>query len=293
MTDAQRSDRPGLVSFVGAGPGDPELITVKGRKAIAEAALVLYTGSLLPPEVVACAAPGAIVRDSAPLTLAQCHALLRETALAGKPVARVHTGDPSLYGCLQEQIRLLDADGIPWRVIPGVTAACAVAAAAGLSLTMPEACQSLIITRMAGATPVPSGERLRDLAVHGATLAVYLSAARAEEMQHELLQSLPADTVILCGQRIGWPDEKLVSTRLDALAQCVRQHNLDRQTVFLILPGQRSGATPVSSRLYDARFSHGFRTAQSPALQMSPREKQPTEAAPKLHQNTGDSHEQT
>ena len=128
-----RGAAPGLVSFVGAGPGDPELLTIKGRKAIEEASLVLYAGSLVPPDVVACAAPGVPVVDSAPLTLEQCHDLVRRTALAGGPVARVHTGDPSLYGALREQARLLDQDGIPWRVIPGVTAACAAAAAAGVT----------------------------------------------------------------------------------------------------------------------------------------------------------------
>ena len=129
---------PGLVSFVGAGPGDPELLTLKGRKAIEEAALVLYAGSLVPPQVVACAAPDVPVVDSAPLSLEECHALVRRTALEGGTVARVHTGDPALYGTLREQTRLLDADGIPWRVIPGVTAACAAAAAAGVTFTVPE-----------------------------------------------------------------------------------------------------------------------------------------------------------
>ena len=116
--------KTGMVFFVGAGPGDPELLTLKGRKAIEGAGLVLYAGSLVPPEVVACAGPDARVADSAPLTLEECHQLVRETALAGKDVARVHTGDPSLYGALREQIALLERDGIPWQVIPGVTAAC-------------------------------------------------------------------------------------------------------------------------------------------------------------------------
>ena len=162
-----RGAAPGLVSFVGAGPGDPELLTIKGRKAIEEASLVLYAGSLVPPDVVACAAPGVPVVDSAPLTLEQCHDLVRRTALAGGPVARVHTGDPSLYGALREQARLLDQDGIPWRVIPGVTAACAAAAAAGVTFTVPEVTQSLIITRMEGRTPVPEREALHLLAAHG------------------------------------------------------------------------------------------------------------------------------
>ena len=140
MDSAQQTGiTPGIVTFVGAGPGDPDLMTIKGRKAIEQAALVLYAGSLVPREVVAYAAPNAMVVDSAPLNLEQCHALVRATALAGRSVARVHTGDPSLYGALREQAALLDADGIPWRVVPGVTAACAAAAAAyRLGLTDPK-----------------------------------------------------------------------------------------------------------------------------------------------------------
>lgn len=260
MHAAQHIPAPGLVSFVGAGPGDPELLTLKGRKAIEEAALVLYAGSLVPREVVACAAPDAIVRDSAPLTLAQSHALVRETALAGKAVARVHTGDPSLYGALCEQAALLDAEGIPWRVIPGVTAACAAAAAAGVSFTVPEVTQSLVISRLEGRTPMPPGERLEKLAAHGTSMAVYLSAAGAETLQEKLLQALPPETTVICAHRVGWPDEQLVRTPLGELAACARRHNFARQTVFLILPGEGREGAP--SRLYDARFSHGFRAAR-------------------------------
>ncbi len=248
---------PGTVSFVGAGPGDPELLTIKGRKAIAEAALVLYTGSLVPPEVVACAAPDAEVCDSASLTLAQCHALMRATALAGRPVARVHTGDPSLYSAVREQVALLEADGIPWRIIPGVTAACAAAAAAGVGFSVPEVTQSLIITRLEGRTPVPASERLGALAAHGTAMAIYLSSARPEALQEELLSTLPPETPILCAHRVGWPEERLVRTPLGELAACVHQHGLNHQTVFLILPDAKGRGAP--SRLYDAGFSHTFR----------------------------------
>lgn len=250
---------PGLVSFVGAGPGDPELLTIKGRKAIEQARLVLYAGSLVPPDVVACAAPGVPVVDSAPLTLEQCHDLVRHTALAGGAVARVHTGDPSLYGALREQSRLLDQDGIPWRVIPGVTAACAAAAAAGVTFTVPEVTQSLIITRMEGRTPVPEREALRQLAAHGTSLAVYLSAGASESLQAELLAHTPPDTPILCAYRVGWPDQRLVWATVATLAQCVEEHGLVRQTVFLVLPGQHAADT--ASLLYAAKFSHGYRQA--------------------------------
>lgn len=247
----------GLVSFVGAGPGDPELLTIKGRKAIEDAGLVLYSGSLVPPEVVACARPDARVADSAPLTLEQCHALMRDAALAGKNVARVHTGDPSLYGALREQTRLLDGDGIPWRVIPGVTACCAAAAAAGVTFTVPEVTQSLIISRLEGRTPMPDHEHLAALAAHQTSLAVYLSAQSAPLLQAELARSLPPETPVLCACRVGWPDQRLYWTRLEDLARCVKERGITRQTVFLILPGElQKGA---ASRLYAADFSHGRR----------------------------------
>lgn len=248
---------PGVVWFVGAGPGDPELLTLKGRDRIARAKLVLYAGSLVPPAIVACAAVGARVVDSSPLTLEECHALMRETALAGHDVARVHTGDPSLYGTVREQIRLLDVDGVPWAVVPGVTSACAAAAAAGVSFTVPEIAQSLILTRLGGRTPTPERERLRSLAAHGCSLAIYLSAGAPDALQEELLAALPAATPVLCAYRVGWPDEKLVWTRVGEVAACARAHGLTRQTVFLALPGQE--AAPTASRLYAADFVHCFR----------------------------------
>lgn len=251
------STTPGTVWFIGAGPGDPELLTLKGRARIEAADLVLYAGSLVPPQTVACARPGARVVDSAPLTLEACHALMRETALSGGSVARVHTGDPSLYGTIREQMRLLEADGIPCAVVPGVTSACAAAAAAGLSFTVPEVTQSLILTRLAGRTPVPESERLRALAAHGCSMAVYLSAAAPEVLQEELCAALPAATPVLCAYRVGWPEQRLLWATAGTVAQCVREHALTRQTIFLVLPGQE--AAPTESRLYAADFSHGWR----------------------------------
>lgn len=254
----QQGPEPGLVSFVGAGPGDPELLTIKGRDAIAEADLVLYAGSLVPREVVACARAGATVVDSAPLTLEECHARVREVALAGGLVARVHTGDPCLYGALREQAALLDADGIPWRVIPGVTAACAAAAAAGVSFSIPGVSQSLILCRVAGRTPVPERESLAALAAHHTSLAVYLSAAQAGRMAEELGRELAPETPVLCAQRVGWPEQRLVWTTLAKLADCVAQNGFDRQTIFLVLPGELAAGS-ARSCLYAPDFGHGFR----------------------------------
>jgi precorrin-4/cobalt-precorrin-4 C11-methyltransferase len=246
------------VTFVGAGPGDPELITVKGRRCIREADLVLYAGSLVPKALVSDVKAGARVVDSSALNLDETHRLMRDTVHAGGKVARVHTGDPSLYGAVREQMALLDRDGIPYRVIPGVTAAFAAAASAGVSFTLPEKTQTLMLTRMEGRTPVPESEKLRNLARHGASLAVYLSSGDPEGLRRELLEGgYPEDTSVVIGYRVGWPEELILKTDLAGLVDMVKETGINRQAVFLILPGQ--GDEPVFSRLYDPEFSHGYR----------------------------------
>jgi precorrin-4/cobalt-precorrin-4 C11-methyltransferase len=246
------------VYFIGAGPGDPDLITVKGRDLIARADLVLYAGSLVPPEAVACARPGARVEDSAPLTLAETHALLMDTVRAGGLAVRVHTGDPSLYGAVAEQAALLDAEGVAWEIVPGVTAAFAAAAMAGVGFTVPGATQSLVITRAPGRTPVPEAEALRAFAARGCSLAVYLSATLAGEVRRELLAGgLAPQTCVVAGHRVGWPDGAVLRTTVDGLAEAVAGQGWGEQVVFLVLPGQDRAGTP--SRLYAPDFAHGRR----------------------------------
>jgi precorrin-4/cobalt-precorrin-4 C11-methyltransferase len=249
------------VYFIGAGPGDPELLTVKGRRLIAEADLVLYAGSLVPAEVVAGAGPNARVADSAPMSLDETHALMVEAVASGGTVARVHTGDPSLYGAIREQIALLDEAGITYEVVPGVTAGFAAAAAAGRSYTVPEVTQTLIFTRLEGRTPVPEGERLRKLAAHGSAMCIYLSAGDPDGVQAELLAGgLAESTLVVMAFRVGWPDEKLVETELGGLAETARAHGFTRQTVFLVMPGQgREDAGKARSLLYDKDFKHMYR----------------------------------
>lgn len=257
MTQPRNASTPGTVWFIGAGPGDPELLTVKGRRLISEADLVLYAGSLVPKEVVACAKSGARVIDSAPLDLGAIHALMRETALSGGLVARVHTGDPMLYGAAREQMALLRADGIPCKVVPGISAAFAAAAAAGVSLTVPESVQSFAVTRLDGRTPIPEGQSLSAYARHGGSVAVYLSAKDPDLIARELRQAdLAEDTPVLLAHRVGWPDERLAWATLATLEQTAREQGFDRQTVFLILPGEKGGG---ASKLYDRDFSHGYR----------------------------------
>jgi len=251
------------VWFIGAGPGDPELLTLKAARLIAAADLVLYAGSLVPAAVVGHAKPGARVVDSSPLTLEETHALLLECVRSGGDAARVHTGDPALYGAVPEQAALLDRDGVAWEVVPGVTAAFAAAAMAGVGFTTPGVSQSLILTRAAGRTPVPASESLRSMAAHGCALAVYLSAAQAPAVQEELLAGgLPPDTPVLVGHRVGWPDGSVRRATLAGLAEAAR--GLDRQTVFLVLPGLAPGRDKDAqrSRLYAPDFGHGFRPAR-------------------------------
>ena len=250
--------RGSQVYFVGAGPGDPELITVKGHKCIQQADLVLYTGSLVPKEVVACAKENAKVVDSSSMTLNETHVMILETVSSGGTVARVHTGDPSLYGAIKEQMILLDHNGISYEVIPGVTVAFAAAAAAKISFTLPEKVQTLIFTRIEGRTPVPDRERLRDLARHNTSMALYLSSSDPDGVVKELMAGgYSRDTPVVVAYRVGWPDELLVTTQLSALADVVKETGIHKQAVFLVLPGQKDD--PVFSRLYSPEFSHGFR----------------------------------
>jgi len=246
------------VSFVGAGPGDPELITVKGRSRIEEADLVLYAGSLVPGAVVAWSSEGAERRDSSSMTLEETHELMRGTVRAGGLVARVHTGDPSLFGAVREQAALLERDGIPYEIIPGVTAAMAAAASAKVSFTVPERVQTLILTRLSGRTPVPEKERLEELSRRGASMAVYLSASDPDGLVEGLLAGgYDPATPVVAAYRVGWPEERIVRTRISDLARAVKEAGMQRQTVFLVLPGE-DGESPVS-RLYSREFSHGFR----------------------------------
>lgn len=256
------SEHPPLVNFVGAGPGDPELLTLKAHRLIAQADLIIYAGSLVPKTMLAAAKPTVRIEDSAGMTLEQTHALIREAALAGQSVVRLHTGDPGLYGAVREQARLLEAEGIAYGVVPGVTAAMAAAAAARVSLTIPEICQTLILTRMGGRTAMPRRERLRLLAAHQAALAVYLSGAAPADMARELLAGgYSPKTLVVAAHQVGRPRQDIRYLTLDRLALDEsawpgNDKSRQRQTVFLVLPGQDAKTV---SRLYAADFTHGFR----------------------------------
>jgi len=251
------------VLFVGAGPGDPELITVKGLKALQQADVVVYAGSLVNPALLAECPPGCEVHDSAPLTLEQVVDLLVGGAKSGKRVVRLHTGDPSLYGAIQEQFERLAAAGIDYRVVPGVTAAFAAAASLKQELTLPEVSQTLVLTRLAGRTPVPESEQLANIAAIGGTVCLYLSVGMMDRVVEELLAGgvfSPATPVAVVS-RASWPDERSVEGTLADIAGKVAAAGITRHALILVGEALAARAKGVGklSKLYDADFEHGYR----------------------------------
>ncbi|HOF87022.1 MAG TPA: precorrin-4 C(11)-methyltransferase [Armatimonadota bacterium] len=247
-----------MILFVGAGPGDPELITVKGQRALREADLVLYAGSLVPTALLQWAKPDAACRDSAGMHLEEQIALMAEAHAAGKSVVRLHTGDPSLYGAIGEQMAALDRLGIPYRVIPGVSSFLAAAAALPAELTLPGVSQTVIITRCAGRTPVPPGEDLAVLASHRATMAIFLSAGRLDETIAALARHYPPDTPAAVVQRASWPEQKIVRGTLATIV--ARAAGIERTAMILV--GEALANEGEASKLYDRTFSHGYREGQ-------------------------------
>jgi len=245
--------------FIGAGPGAPDLITVRGRDLIARAPVVLYAGSLVPREVVACAPAGARVLDTAPMTLDQIIAEMQAAHAAGHDVARVHTGDPSLYGATAEQMRRLDALGIPYAVVPGVPAYCAAAAALHRELTVPEVSQTIILTRTAVRTSaMPNREDLGTLGATGATLAIHLSAGNIDAVVAELTPVRGADCPAAVVYRASWPDQRIVTGTLADIAGKVRAAGIKKTAIILVGDVLNAEAFP-DSLLYSAAFSHAAR----------------------------------
>jgi precorrin-4/cobalt-precorrin-4 C11-methyltransferase len=249
------------VIFLGAGPGDPELITVKGQRALAAADAVLYAGSLVSDAVLGWARPGAELIDTAPLDLGQIVAKIIEAHKAGKRVVRVHSGDTSLFSAMQEQLEILEQEDIPCQVIPGVTAAAAAAAALAQELTLPEVTQTVILTRAAGRTPVPEAEALSELARHGATLVIYLSTKLIEKVVAELTPAYGPEAPVAVAYRVSWPDQRLIRGNLADIAAKVKDAGIERQALIMVSPAlsAREGRLQAQSKLYDRTFSHGYR----------------------------------
>ena len=252
-----------VVHIVGAGPGDPELLTLKGRRLLEEADLVLYAGSLVIPRILACCGPEARKVDSAPLSLEAQVDLLAEAALEGLRVVRLHTGDPSLYGAIGEQIRPLRERGVEVRLVPGVSSLQAAAAALGVEYTVPGGTQTLVCTRAPGRTPVPEAESLRVLAATGATLAVFLSAEHAPAVVASCLEAgLAPDTPAAWVYRASWPDQRVGRTTLEHLASSLEEAGIRRHALLVI--GRCLDPGDVRSLLYHPSFAHGHRPAEEP-----------------------------
>ena len=245
------------VVFLGAGPGDPELLTLKGRRLLDTADLVVYAGSLVNPVLLD--GIRASCHDSAGLDLEAIMTLLADGYRRGLRTVRLHTGDPAMYGAIREQMQWFDARAIAYEVVPGVSSVFAAAAALRTELTVPEVTQTVILTRQAGRTPVPERESLVRLAAVQATMCIFLSVALIERVVADLLSGgYPVDTPIAVVERASWPDERIVRGSLENIAERVADSGI-RKTAMIVVGPALSADSRIASRLYDAAFSHEYR----------------------------------
>src|SRR6266571_5801382 len=250
------------ISFVGAGPGAADLITIRGARLLRHADVVIFAGSLVDRKLVQLYAARADVYDSAGMTLSEVITVMTDAFDSGKNVVRLHTGDPSIYGAIQEQMEALDRLQIDYQVVPGVTSAFAAAAALRQELTLPELSQTVIITRIEGRTPVPEREQLRAIAGLGATMVIYLTVGMVEKVVAQLLQgayTAATPAAVVC--RASWDDEQIIQCTLADLAEKVKEAGIDRQALIIVgdvLAARRDGLK-ANSLLYDGEFTHGFR----------------------------------
>ncbi|WHH60585.1 precorrin-4 C(11)-methyltransferase [Petroclostridium sp. X23] len=249
-----------MVCFIGAGPGDPELITVKGQKLIKEADVIIYAGSLVNPEVIKDAKKDALIYNSADMTLEEVLHIMKDAEQNKKKVARVHTGDPSIYGAIREQMDALDTIGISYEVVPGVSSFVAAAAALKKEFTLPGVAQTVILTRLEGRTAVPEGERLGSLARHGASMCIFLSVGMMDKVVEELLEGYEENTPVAVIYRASWPDEKVVSGTLKDISEKVKKAGITKTAQIVV--GDFLGNRYELSKLYDKSFSHEFRSAK-------------------------------
>ena len=251
-----------MIHFIGAGPGGEDLITVRGARLLGEADVIIYAGSLVNPALLKYKREGCVVHDSAGMTLEEVLSVMRETEAAGGDTVRLHTGDPALYGAIREQMDALDRLGLAYDVTPGVSAFSGAAAALQAEYTLPEVSQSVIITRMAGRTPVPEGEQLRKLAAHGCTMVLFLSIGLLEQVEEELLAGGYApDTPAAVVYKATWPEERVYRCTVATLAQTAREHHVTKTA--LITVGGFLGDRYERSKLYDPGFTHGYREGKA------------------------------
>lgn len=247
----------GKVVFVGAGPGDPDLITIKGKKTIEKADVIIYAGSLVNPKVLEGHKDGALIYNSAGMNLDEVLEVMKERSYNGDLVARVHTGEPSIYGAIKEQMDSLDRFKVPYEVVPGVSSFAGAAAAIKKEFTLPDVSQTVILTRLEGRTPVPEKESLESLAKHRASMAIFLSVGMIEKVVEKLLTGYPENTPIAVIQKATWEDEKIVLGTLKNIADKVIDAKITKTAQILV--GDFIDCEYSLSKLYDKTFTHEYR----------------------------------
>jgi precorrin-4/cobalt-precorrin-4 C11-methyltransferase len=245
------------VYFIGAGPGDPDLITVKGKKAIEKADIIIYAGSLVNKDIIACHKDSAEIYNSAEMNLDEVMEVIVKGIKDNKTAARVHTGDPSIYGAIREQMDILDEHGIEYEVIPGVSSFTASAAAIKKEFTLPDVSQTVICTRLEGRTPVPEEESLESLASHKASMAIFLSVQMIDSVVERLGRYYEKETPAAVIQKATWPDEKIIQGTLGNIAELVKKENITKTAQILV--GWFMGDKYSKSKLYDKSFTHEYR----------------------------------
>jgi len=250
------------VYFIGAGPGDPELLTLKAKKILETSDVVIYAGSLVNPAILKFAKQGAVLRDSSTMELEEILNIYREAKKTGKTVARVHTGDLSIYSALQEQLDECEREGIDCEVVPGISSYQAAAATLRRELTLPGVSQTLILTRISGRTEVPARESLEKLAKTKATMVIFLSVHEIERVVSQLAKGYGKETPVAVVEKASWAEERKIVGTLENIAEKVKEAGIKRHA--LIVVGEVLGKTYRKSKLYDADFEHGFRKRKSP-----------------------------
>jgi len=254
-------EQEGHIEIVGAGPGDPDLVSVRGRKMLERADLILYAGSLVPKALTECHKPGAVVRSSADMNLEEQCTLMKEHYDKGHFIVRLHTGDPCIFGAIQEQMAFFDANNMNYHITPGISSFLAAAAELQSQFTIPERCQTIILTRGEGRTPMPEKEQLHLLARSQSTMCIFLSASIVDDVQHELLQEYPEDTPVAACYHLTWPDQKIYRGVLKDLAKIVHDNHLTLTTMLVV--GEAIDNRQGLSELYSKHFTHLFRKGEA------------------------------
>jgi precorrin-4 C11-methyltransferase len=257
----EAGSKAGHIEIVGAGPGDPDLVSVRGRKMLERADLILYAGSLVPRELTECHKEGAVVRSSAEMTLEEQCLLMKEHYDQGHFIVRLHTGDPCIFGAIQEQMAFFDAHNMHYHITPGISSFLAAAAELRSQFTIPERTQTIILTRGEGRTPMPEKEQLHLLARSQSTMCIFLSAAIVDDVQKQLLQEYPEDTPVAACYHLTWPDQKIYRGVLKDLAKIVHDNHLTLTTMLVV--GEAIDNRQGLSELYNKHFTHLFRKGEA------------------------------